>query len=158
MTDKTPKHGILVAVDFSPNSATALKFAAEMAECMKAQLLVLHVVHDPGDTPGYYAQRSKKSLRKMEDIAAEMMAEFLADTAKANPDLKALKKADSKLVVGLPVARVLEVVDKTEPRLVVLGSRGRTGLSHLLLGSKAEQIVRLCPVPVTIVKDEKHKE
>ena len=37
--------------------------------------------------------------------------------------------------------------------MVVMGSRGRTGLSRLMLGSKAEQVVRLCPAPVTIVKN-----
>jgi nucleotide-binding universal stress UspA family protein len=63
-----------------------------------------------------------------------------------------LKKAGRKLVVGLPVTRTLEVVEQISPRLLVMGSAGRTGLSRILLGSKAEQLVRLCPVPVVIVK------
>jgi nucleotide-binding universal stress UspA family protein len=62
---------------------------------------------------------------------------------------------EGKLVVGLPVTRILEVVDRFKPFLVVMGSEGRTGLSHMLLGSKAEQVVRLCPAPVTIVKEPK---
>jgi len=36
--------------------------------------------------------------------------------------------------------------------MVVMGSQGRTGLKHMMLGSKAEQVIKLCPVPVTIVK------
>ena len=55
------------------------------------------------------------------------------------------------LVTGLPVSRILEVVDRMQPHMVVMGSAGRTGLAHVLMGSKAEQVVRLCPVPVTLV-------
>jgi nucleotide-binding universal stress UspA family protein len=57
------------------------------------------------------------------------------------------------LVVGLPVNRILEVADKKSASIVVMGSQGRTGIKHLMLGSKSEQIVRLCPYPVLIVKN-----
>ena len=49
-----------------------------------------------------------------------------------------------------------EVADQVDAGMVVMGSQGRTGLKHLMLGSKAEQIVRLCPVPVLIVKNGTH--
>jgi nucleotide-binding universal stress UspA family protein len=42
--------------------------------------------------------------------------------------------------------------------MIVMGSKGRTGLSHILLGSKAEQIVRLSPIPVTIVKAQTEQD
>ncbi|MGB5472794.1 MAG: universal stress protein, partial [Gammaproteobacteria bacterium] len=58
---------------------------------------------------------------------------------------------------GLPVNRILELADKSAARMIVMGSQGRTGLARALLGSKAEQVVRLAHIPVTIVKsDEKH--
>jgi nucleotide-binding universal stress UspA family protein len=57
------------------------------------------------------------------------------------------------LVVGLPVNRILESAEKIHARMIVMGSQGRTGLAHALLGSKAEQVVRLSPAPVMIVKD-----
>ncbi len=158
MIDKVAKHAILVPVDFSPHSEAALTLASELAACLNAHLVVLHVVHDPGEAPGSYARAlkgNKKRLRKMEDVAKEMMDEFLKKVAKEHPDLKPLKKAQPLLVVGLPVARILEVVEKTHSRMVVMGSQGRTGLKHMLLGSKAEQVVQLCPVPVTIVKVHK---
>ena len=44
---------------------------------------------------------------------------------------------------------------KTEAQMIVMGSQGRTGLSHLLLGSKAEKVAQLAPIPVTIVKTPK---
>jgi nucleotide-binding universal stress UspA family protein len=55
-------------------------------------------------------------------------------------------------VVGLPVNRILEMIKITKASMVVMGSQGRTGMQHIMLGSKAEQIVRLSPVPVMIVK------
>ena len=56
------------------------------------------------------------------------------------------------LVVGLPVSRIMETAKKIDARMIVMGSQGRTGLDHLLLGSKTEQVVRLSPIDVTVVK------
>ena len=61
------------------------------------------------------------------------------------------------MVIGLPVTRILEVIDTVDPFMVVLGSKGRTGLKNVLMGSKASQIVQLCPVPVTVIKAKKKK-
>ena len=48
--------------------------------------------------------------------------------------------------------RILEVAEKSGAQQIVMGSLGRSGLSHLLLGSKAQRVVQLSPIPVTIVK------
>ncbi len=153
MSEKSNKQPILVPVDFSSHSEVALLKACEMAECMKLPITVLHVVHDPGDMPGYYAKiKTKKSLVRIEDLAKEMFEEFMKAVKKRHPELKILNKSETMLVLGLPVTRILQVIEKTNASMVVMGSQGRTGLKHMLLGSKAEQIVRLSPVPVTIVK------
>lgn len=148
---------ILVAVDFSSYSRRALVWAARAADCFPAPLLVVHVVHDSASAPGYYNQPKKKKLKKqlhrIEEAAAEMLDEFLGESRKENPDLKALAGAESLLVVGLAVTRIIEVARKRNARLIVVGSQGRTGLPHLLLGSKSESVARLSPIPVTIVKD-----
>jgi len=154
MTAKSSKLAILVPVDFSAHSASALLKACELAECAKQQIIVLHVVHDPGEMPGYYAKgmKKKKLLVRIEDAAKDMLEEFIADLQKKNPDVPMLKKIETMLVVGIPVTRILQVIEKKSPSMVVMGSQGRTGLSHLLMGSKAEHLVRMCPVPITIVK------
>jgi len=54
------------------------------------------------------------------------------------------------------VNRILEVAEQNHARMIVMGSQGRTGLKHALLGSKAEQVVHLSPIPVTIVKEDKN--
>jgi nucleotide-binding universal stress UspA family protein len=156
MKKKAGKGPILVPVDFSPCSEHALAFAGEIAACMDASIMVLHVVHDPGEAPGYYHVRGrKKQIRRMEEVAGDMLRSFIDQMATKHRDTKSLQAIEGKLVVGLPVTRILEVVDRFKPFLVVMGSKGRTGLSHVLLGSKAEQVVHLCPVPVTIVKEPK---
>jgi nucleotide-binding universal stress UspA family protein len=149
------KRPILVAIDFSEHSAGALLWAADAAECFDAPVLLLHVVHDPESSPGYYlnAKRRKKLLRRIEEAAEEMMAEFVRETLKKHPTVKKIKELEALLVIGLPVTRILEIAKKREARLIVVGSQGRTGLPHLLLGSKALKVAQLSPIPVTIVKD-----
>ena len=153
MSNKKQSAPILVPVDFSPTSEAALLWAADMAACKVTPLVILHVVHDPGKSPGYYAVKGrKKQLQRIQDTALDMLNDFHEEMIKKYPDLRMIKKAKLMLVVGIPVTRILEIVDKINPLMVCMGSQGRTGLGHLLLGSKAEQIVRLCPVPVAIVK------
>ncbi|MEN8107431.1 MAG: universal stress protein [Pseudomonadota bacterium] len=154
MTAKKTNKPILVPVDFSPYSEAALLCAAELAETLGNKLVVLHVVHDPGEAPGYYSVKGRnKQLRRMEDVAAEMLEEFIRELRKKYPREPALAQATTMLVIGLPVNRILESAEKIHARMIVMGSQGRTGLAHAMLGSKAEQVVRLAPVPVMIVKD-----
>ncbi|MGD2076338.1 MAG: universal stress protein [Gammaproteobacteria bacterium] len=149
---------ILVPVDFSGYSEAALLCAADLADTIGARLAVLHVVHDPGEAPGYYAVKGhKKQLRRMEDVAGEMMDQFISAAAKKCSKPGVIEKAETLLVSGLPVNRILETAKKIDARMIVMGSQGRTGLKHLMLGSKAEQVVNLAPIPVTIVKANKGK-
>ncbi len=158
MTSKQSKQPILVPIDFSPNSESALLQAAELAEALQAPITVLHVVHDLTRTPGYDTMKGmKKQLRRMEDVASDIAQEYMQVIQKKYPDLGALHSAETLLVVGIPVTRILEASDKVDARMIVMGSQGRTGLSHVLLGSKAEQVVRLAKVPVMIVKDRRKK-
>ena len=94
MAKKMDKNTLLVAVDFTSFSEKALVFASELAEKLKAELLVLHVIHDPAEAPGFYAQKGKKKkfLRSMEEAAEEMMEEFLAKMSKDHPDQLPIKK------------------------------------------------------------------
>ena len=71
MTTREKHKPILVPVDFSSHSESALLCAAELAETLGNKLLILHVVHDPGEAPGYYSVKGRhKQLRRMEDVAA----------------------------------------------------------------------------------------
>ncbi|MGD8908664.1 MAG: universal stress protein [Chromatiales bacterium] len=156
MADEEQRPAILAAVDFSDHSASALHYAAELSKRLDDRLIVLHVIHDQAG--GYYSDKKlkkgeKKRLKRLEEVAGEMMDEFLQQQIEAHVELKpVLKKAEVMLVSGLTVTKVLQVIEKTSPEMLVLGNKGRSSLKHILLGSKAEQLARLCPVPVTLVK------
>ena len=98
MTAKKKNKPILVPVDFSAHSKTALLCAAELAETLGNQLVILHVVHDPGDAPGYYSVKGRdQQLQRMEDVAAKMLDEFFRKIFfKA---LVAYYKINTKLVI-----------------------------------------------------------
>ena len=150
MARKRKQHPILVPVDFSAYSEAALIKACELADCSRQPVIVLHVVHDPADMPGYYARVTKtKKLARIQDLAAEA---FMRKMIARYPEVKLLRKAETMLVIGIPVTRILEIAEKIGATMIVMGSQGRTGMRLMLLGSKSEQVVRLCPVPVTIVK------
>ncbi len=153
MNEKTQQPPILVPIDFSAHSEAALLKACELSACSATPIVALHVVHDPAEMPGYYARFTKKKyLHRIEDMAKEMMEEFMRELQQNHPDIKQLKDIESMLVIGLPVTRILQVIEKIQPSMVVMGSKGISGLAHLLLGSVSEHVIRLCPCPVTIVK------
>lgn len=144
---------ILVPVDFSDGSAAALRWAAALARTLGRRLVVLHVVHDPGAAPGSYSGRSADgSARPQAEVAGELLADFLERCRREGADLPAAEALETRLAAGLPASRILEVAAQVGASQIVMGSRGRTLLSRLLLGSKAERVLQLAPVPVTIVK------
>ena len=147
---------ILVALDFTADSEAALIWACQYADCVGASVIGLHVVHDPGEAPGYYHKADEDLLRPLEDVAADMMNEFLERVCGDHPELAALQSMATILVKGIPPTRILEIAQSKGARMIVMGSRGRTGLPHLLLGSKAERVVQLAPIPVTIGKAKNH--
>lgn len=149
---------VLVAVDFTADSEAAFIWGCEYAECAGATVVVLHVVHDPGDAPGSYRRKEEDALRPSDEIAREMMVKFLEDVRKKTDLTSAGEKAESLVIQGIPATRILEAAEKIGAQIIVMGSRGRTGLPHLLLGSKAERVVQLSPIPVTIVKAEAHDD
>jgi nucleotide-binding universal stress UspA family protein len=153
MSEQSEAAPILVPVDFSAYSEAALVYAVRLAKCLAQPVLVLHVVHDPGVMPGYYSRAlKKKQVHRIEDGAADMLAEFLKDVVQRHPHLRGLRGLESLLVKGLPSRRILEVAEQRKASLIVLGSKGLTGLKHLLIGSVAERVVHLARIPVTVVK------
>ncbi len=147
------RHPILAAIDFSPHSEAVLLWAADAARRYAVPLLVLHVVHDLAAAPGYYSTK-KGRLRRLEESAKDMMETCLRRFDKKYPEVELSRVAEPMQVIGLPVNRILEMAEKTGAGQIVIGSQGRTGLPHFLLGSKAERVVQLSPIPVTIVKSK----
>ena len=143
---------ILVAVDFSPDSEAALVWAWNYAKAVGAPLEVLHVVHDPSDSPGTYRSSNGDSLEPMADVAQDMLAEFLDRVGRDHPDLADLEAAKTLCSPGLPASTILRVAEAHGVRHLVLGSQRRTSLARLFHGSTANQVATNAQLPVTIVK------
>ena len=143
---------ILVAVDFSPDSEAAFLWATRAAKCFGTSLAIVHVVHDPESAPGYYSMKDAAGrLVTMEEAARVMLDKFLARMT-IHPQAETGVETTTHMTTGLPANRILEIAQLTGAQQIVVGSKGRTGLEHLLLGSKAERVAQLSPIPVTIVK------
>jgi len=143
---------VLCAVDFSMDSEVALLWAARQAEREDARLVVLHVVHDPASSPGFYRKPEAGWLRPMEEVAQEMFGEFLDGVRERNPGAVGLGRIETMLRTGLPAGRITEAAEEIGAGLVVVGSRGRTGLPHIMLGSVAQRVAQTAAAPVTVVK------
>lgn len=141
---------ILVPVDYSETSEAALEAAGVFAERLGATLDVIHV----WDRPGYISDslrvqhggESRSLVEMIQQNAETDMADFLAKVR-----LPAGVEVLHRIVSGNPAARVLEELRLGKHQLLVVGTHGRTGVRHLLLGSVAETLVRLSPVPVLTV-------
>jgi nucleotide-binding universal stress UspA family protein len=153
INDKIQQGPILAAADFSANSETAVIWAIDLAIALSAPIVLIHIVHDRAEGPGYYRHDKKDAMRPMEDIAGKMMLDFVERLGEKGLQYKSFKNIETRIVTGLPVTRILETAANIDARMIVMGSQGLTGLAHLLIGSKAEQVVRLAKIPVTIVKD-----
>lgn len=144
---------VLAAVDFSDDARAALIWAARYAERIAADLVILHVVHDPTHQPGMYRpDQNGGHLRSMQAAAQEMLDAFVASIREECHGLDALRHAELRLVSGLPPGRIVEAGKLVNARVIVLGSRGMTGLPHLLQGSVSERVVKLADRPVVVVK------
>jgi len=142
----------LVAVDFSDDSRAAVLWASAFSARAGGQLILLHVVHDPAAEPGYYRAEHKIPIQPMERAAERMLEEFHTRLQREHPDLVPLQQAGRKLVVGLPPGRIVEAAAQMNAKLIVIGSRGMTGLPHLLQGSVSERVVELADRPVVVIK------
>lgn len=142
------KH-ILVPTDFSDPSERALSMAAELARAFDAKLSLLHVWSIPNTG---YAEALAWPIDAMEAAAKRALDDALAST------VRLYAKTDAILREGNEWKQVLDVVDELGIDLVVMGTHGRRGLPRLVLGSVAEKVVRLCPVPVLTVPAPKELE
>lgn len=135
---------VVVATDFSASADLALEYARVIATRFQATLHLVHVVQEPypigveGDVPDVSAFR--ESLLQ---AAHDRMTSLLATT----------HGATGEVLVGPPVARIVEAASAHDADLIVMGTRGRGALSGLVLGSVASRVVRTASCPVLTIRD-----
>ena len=148
------RYPLLVPVDFSDCSRAALLYASRLVEGTRTPLLLLHVIHDDVRRPGVYRSPcSHYTARPITDIAAEMVEDMLAELRKQEPELQSLQAVDPLLVRGLPGRRIIEVAEREQAAMIIMGTHGRNGFAHLLQGSVAEYVAKYARSPVMTVKD-----
>lgn len=136
---------ILIAVDDSPYSERAVETGYSLARATGAEVMLVHVMDitlTAGDMmSGALAPEIMQTVKESgESLLSSMKKNYGAgiNTRTSMPDDR-------------PVHGILQAADEYEPGLVVLGTHGRTGLDHLLMGSVAEQVVRKSRWPVLVV-------
>ncbi len=149
---------ILAATDFSEDSSLALSYAEELAQKFGAEITVLHV-----DQPLAPVMASPDLGPAMDVGAMSRIAEEQRVIAQRELDkiVQRLRdsglKAKSLLKVGSPFLEILHAAQTENADLVVLGTHGRTGLAHVLMGSVAERVVQKCHLPVLTVRHPDRK-
>ena len=138
---------ILVPTDFSDLSQQALEFALSLADRFRAKLYLMHVWELPMTGSLLPPEPYPESVLTEEQTAGEEHLTKVANELKASGfDVEPL------FVLGKPYMEIVKAATDFDVDLIVLASHGRSGVSHLLLGSVAEKVVRLAPCPVFTVK------
>ena len=145
MTLKT----ILVPTDFSEPSTAALNYAKQLADALNASIHVLHVAEDPLRQPWTLETYGISPL----DVLADITAQAQKDLEKTLPESER-KKYNAELVttVGSPFSEIVNYARKHNVDLIVMGTHGRGGFAHVVLGSVTERVVRFAPCPVLTVR------
>ena len=137
---------ILVATDFTPPSERAVQLATELATTFNASLTLVHVFEYP---PALYTDAPLSSADLVEPALEEVkfkLSETLGSICRQIPE------ASAKIRQGIPHEEISAAARESAADLIVIGTHGRTGLARGVLGSVAETVVRLSPVPVLTVR------
>ncbi|MBZ0160899.1 universal stress protein [Candidatus Methylomirabilis sp.] len=134
---------ILFPTDFSHDAEHAFQYALILARKFEAELYILHVIYFPPQTPEYDIGQVIDSLVKNAQDSLKKLVESVND-----PNLV----LHLDVQVGVEHAEITKCAEKEKIDLIVMGTRGRTGLAHVFLGSVAERVVRHASCPVLTVK------
>lgn len=142
---------ILVATDLSENSDRAIEMACELSRRFQAELHLFHVFQPSG------------GLHPMPDVSDDVALQLKTESplARAEQYLNTMLKSEEQeglevrrhVAIGDPVEITVRYAESSEIDLIVVGTHGFSGLTHLLLGSIAEEIVQKAPCPVLTVRN-----
>ena len=143
---------ILVPTDFSDDANHALQVAKDLAKKLGAEIVLLHAYHVdlPMATPalgggyvlpdGFFEELRTQATQHVEALVGEVVKDGVTATGIA--------------VEERPFTAILDEAKRRSSDLIVMGTRGLTGLKHVAFGSVAERVVREAPCPVLTVKSD----
>ena len=143
---------ILVAVDFSLYSAQVLRFAADLARELRAELTIVNVLNQRdvqaiemiGTT--YAAPTTQQFVQAATAERSGLLDKLLMEEGAASMGAKKVIR------VGVPFKEILEAVEEEKADLLVMGTKGRGNIADALFGSTAEKVFRRCPVALASVR------
>jgi nucleotide-binding universal stress UspA family protein len=138
---------VLVPIDFSPYAEQAFDYAIALAQKLRARVTLLHVIQPPlvtGADMGVWP--SPTFIDELEAAITRDLEGYLARVTAAGLE------GEMAVVHGTPFHEILETARKRQVDLIIMGTHGRTGLPHVLLGSVAEKVARLASCPVLIAR------
>lgn len=139
---------ILVPIDFSDSTQRVIELAADLARHYEAPLLLLHACE-----PVTYL-RPEGPVELDPELQQRALASFKAqlDTLANSARAAGVMRVETKAVQGYAIHEIVRTSKEFASCLIVMGTHGRTGLKHLLIGSVAENVVRSAPCPVLTVR------
>lgn len=140
---------ILFCTDFSENSHYAFSYALDLARVYNAKLLILHVIVEP---VCYYWSTPKGERELIAKQAERVEQEINAHYLQKLGEFKDYEILPCETGEGGAFYKIIQVARKESADLIVMGTHGRTGFDHLILGSTAENVVRKSPCPVLTVR------
>jgi len=146
---------ILVATDFGSASDTALRYGRALAGRFGARLHVLHVTESlylAAASAYGYSSIPPFVQQEIEEAAVKQTEALLTDEERRTQQGIAVT-----VTAGSPAMAIVDYATRHDIDLAVLGTHGRGALSHLLMGSVAERVVRMAPCPVLTVRDPQHE-
>ena len=141
---------ILAPTDFSEYSSYALRHAAELARQFGAKLVLLHVVSNEALESISKAHVPPHPVDKVyEDLVQEIREQYARHVA---PEVRKTLEAEILVLPGVPFLEIIRAARLKGADLIVMATHGRTGLSHALVGSVTEKVVRMAPCPVLSIR------
>lgn len=138
---------ICCPIDFSDASRAAMEIAADLAKRGGGELVLLHSYPIPGYTfPDGSVVASPRMMQELAEGAQRHLDEWQRDAEALGA------RVTTEKAIGEPSAEIVHYADEHAIDIVVLGTHGRTGLEHALMGSIAERVVRKAHCPVLTVR------
>jgi nucleotide-binding universal stress UspA family protein len=145
---------ILVPTDFSKFSQQALMYAVALAEKFGSELCLLHVVQDLAVFIPDMVTTAPPIVPSLEQMTAAVQAAF--DRLVRENGLERLSFR-REVCQGTPFLEIIRFAKENEVDLIVMGTHGRSGLVHVLMGSVTDKVVRKAPCPVLTVRHPEHE-
>jgi len=145
---------ILAPTDFSELSRAGVRYALELAKVVKAEVTVYHAVSQ-GELMQYYDKLAVRRLMHPVDTYQKAMSRFMKTHF---ADLTADVKIHEKVEMGAAEENIVNLAEEQGMDLIVISTHGRTGLSHMLVGSVTEKVVRLARCPVLSIPSHPKEE